>query len=490
MVSRFRRNTCKCNTFSLERFEQRLCFSATVFVESEVACCSVPSTTIASADFDQDGDIDVLSFRAAEPTGLVWYENTDGVGGFEEPTVIMAIDGNLWDFFGSAGTATDVDGDGDMDVVFGLPDDQRIVWFENDGRGRFGDAVNIASVDESTVSLAVGDLDGDNDVDVVTTGRTRGRVTWYENANGTGHFLLRESLDTETLGENRNSVATADIDGDGDLDIVHLGHGCCGSHVAWYENVDGRGEFSEQRVIVFMDGVNLTAANARDMDGDGDTDILVARGHDGIAWYENTVEVFFDEHQLLPKTHHFAWSAYAADLDRDGDLDVLSGGSAGIIWHENQGRAEFGTAVHISKSTSENSDLLRWVNVADIDRDGDLDVLSAQIGDELPDLNLGNTKWFENRLTGDSNDDGVFNSGDLLKVFAIGKYEDSTPNNTAFDEGDWDQDGDFTTADLVFAFQAGNYVSGDAPAASGIAAAVDWLLAQDNDTKKSRAFVA
>jgi hypothetical protein len=57
------------------------------------------------------------------------------------------------------------------------------------------------------------------------------------------------------------------------------------------------------------------------------------------------------------------------------------------------------------------------------------------------------------RLPGDVNKDGVFNSTDLVLVFQHGEYEDAEEGNSTFDEGDWNGDGDFNTRDLVFVFQ-------------------------------------
>ena len=65
----------------------------------------------------------------------------------------------------------------------------------------------------------------------------------------------------------------------------------------------------------------------------------------------------------------------------------------------------------------------------------------------------------DGRVLGDSNGDGVFDSGDLGAVFQAGEYEDDIAGNSTFAEGDWDGDGDFTTADLVLAFQRGGYVA-------------------------------
>jgi hypothetical protein len=62
-----------------------------------------------------------------------------------------------------------------------------------------------------------------------------------------------------------------------------------------------------------------------------------------------------------------------------------------------------------------------------------------------------------NRLPGDSNGDGVFDSSDLVTVFAAGEYEDDISSNSTFETGDWDRDGEFTSSDLVFVFRYGSY---------------------------------
>ena len=64
----------------------------------------------------------------------------------------------------------------------------------------------------------------------------------------------------------------------------------------------------------------------------------------------------------------------------------------------------------------------------------------------------------------------------------LGEYDDGIPNNSTFDEGDWNDNGDFDSEDIVFAFIAGTYVFDDAAASrSSLAAAVDAALADDDD---------
>jgi hypothetical protein len=65
---------------------------------------------------------------------------------------------------------------------------------------------------------------------------------------------------------------------------------------------------------------------------------------------------------------------------------------------------------------------------------------------------------------GDANLDGTFDSSDLVQIFQSAEFEDPTPGNSSWAEGDWDGDGDFLTSDLVLAFQMGNYVANAVPA--------------------------
>jgi hypothetical protein len=88
-------------------------------------------------------------------------------------------------------------------------------------------------------------------------------------------------------------------------------------------------------------------------------------------------------------------------------------------------------------------------------------------------------------VIGDSNHDGVFDSADLVLVFAAGEYEDNIAGNSTWEEGDWNGDGDFNSSDLVDAFAAGTYESGapaTAAAQDGLPAAelVDLALAADD----------
>jgi hypothetical protein len=110
--------------------------------------------------------------------------------------------------------------------------------------------------------------------------------------------------------------------------------------------------------------------------------------------------------------------------------------------------------------------------------DADIDALFLQIRSATPDLAYDLTGdgavdaadrdamilEVIGTAFGDSNLDGVFNSSDLVHVFALGKYEDGVGLNAGWADGDWNGDGEFSTSDLVLAFQYGGYSAAARPA--------------------------
>lgn len=76
---------------------------------------------------------------------------------------------------------------------------------------------------------------------------------------------------------------------------------------------------------------------------------------------------------------------------------------------------------------------------------------------------------------GDSNLDGVFDSGDLIEVFQRGEYEDGIDGNSGWEDGDWNGDGEFDSGDLVFVFQEGSYSNAVTDSHRLAAAAIDSI---------------
>ena len=338
------------------------------------------ATSTYSADLDGDGDMDVLSASYYDDK-IAWYENTDGNGNFGAQHVITKSADDAYSVY-----SADLDGDGDMDVLSASYGDDKIAWYENtDGNGNFGAQQVITKSADDAYSVYSADLDGDGDMDVLSASSSDDKIAWYENTDGNGTFGTQQVITTSA--SVANSVYSADLDGDGDMDVLSASYG--DDKIAWYENTDGNGTFGTQHVIT-TNAAWARSVYSADLDGDGDMDVLSASSsNDKIAWYENTDgNGTFGAQQVITTSADGAYSVYSADLDDDGDMDVLSASSEGnkIAWYENtDGNATFGTQQVITTS----ADGARSVYSADLDSDGDMDVLSASRFDDK-------IAWYEN----------------------------------------------------------------------------------------------
>lgn len=210
---------------------------------------------------------------------LLFHCRSFAQGMFGDPVVITrSVE------FGQSVYAADFDGDGDMDVLSASQNDHKIAWYENiDGLGTFGEQ-RVIKLEASAQFAFAADLDGDGDMDVLsasisdTTGGAS--VRWFENMDGQGNFGPQRKIETEPGGVA--AVHAEDLDGDGDMDVL------AGSPVTvWYENTDGLGNFGERRGIGFIGARHLHTA---DLDGDGDMDVLAASTY-LITWHPNLSEV-------------------------------------------------------------------------------------------------------------------------------------------------------------------------------------------------------
>ena len=282
--------------------------------------------------------------------------------------------------------------------------DDRVSWLRNDGNGSLEFPTQVLSDSSGTGSVAPADIDGDGDLDLVAGGYFDDEVSWYENTDGKGSFSQQKLISVNAVG--LQSVRTGDIDGDGDVDVLSASY--IDGKIAWYENLDGAGTFGPERVLRRMAG--SIDVHVADLDGDGDLDVLSASARDNtIAWFENTDgSGDFGNVQVLTRRAFGAEWVTTADLDNDGDLDVLgaSNGDGRVMWFENQGEGSFGSAQIVVSDGGSNA-----VEAADIDRDGDLDLVVTQ-------HDLSRIVWLENTGQQQFGDAQVI-SGGLTRVEAL-----------------------------------------------------------------------
>ncbi len=321
------------------------------------------------ADIDGDSDMDIISASAGGGNRVAWYENLDGQGSYSKQKTF-----STYADWATSVHASDLDGDGDMDVLFSSFENDKIAWFENlDGQGTFGLEQIITTDVSFAIDVYVSDLDGDGDMDVLSASENDNKIAWYENTNGQGLFGLPQVITTSA--EKAVSVHAEDLDGDGDMDVISASRD--DDKIAWYENTDGLGSFGPQQVVTTTaDGANVTLSE--DIDGDGDMDIISASfGDDKIAWYENTDgQGSFGPEQIITTLADGVHSAYVVDLDNDGDIDVLSAAALGkkIAWHENtDGQGVFAEEQIIKTYLNTGTTVI----AGDLNADGHMDVISS-----------------------------------------------------------------------------------------------------------------
>ena len=338
------------------------------------------TVSVFAADIDGDGDMDAIS--APYFTGkdrVDWYENNGARPPLFTAHTISTVALDVLSVY-----AADVDGDGDIDVLSASETDNKIAWYENNGGSPPAwTARTISTAASGAASVFAADVDGDGDTDVLSASHDDNKIAWYENNGGSPPAWTARTI--STAASAARSVAAADVDGDGDTDVLSASVG--DNKIAWYENNRGSPPAWTARTISTTAVQAISVASA-DVDGDGDTDVLSAsRGDDKIAWYENNggSPPAWTAHTISTAAD-LASSVAAADVDGDGDTDVLSASffDNKIAWYENDGAS---TPAWTTRIISSSASFAFKVFAADADRDGDLDVLSA--GD-------GTVAWYEN----------------------------------------------------------------------------------------------
>lgn len=294
---------------------------------------------VAFADIDGDGDQDVLITGADfNNSGVTKLYKNDGSGNFTlvTSTPFEAV-------IESSATFGDIDGDGDEDVVIiGYNSTSRggvSKLYTNDGNGNFTEVTSASLTGVYSGTAVFGDIDGDRDLDLLITGSTasNARSTKLYINNGSGNFTASTSSTLQNLGFS--SAAFGDIDGDGDSDLVLTGEVAyifpnSVSAAKVYKN-NGSGIFTEATNPAISGSPNGSIALA-DIDNDGDLDLITtgnvfansSTGPKTIVYTNDGSGNF----TLLsyPLSDVFYSSIAVADVDGDGNLDLLITGKTGL----------------------------------------------------------------------------------------------------------------------------------------------------------------
>ena len=291
--------------------------------------------SVFAADINGNGHQDVVVSARVGDFHIAWFENLDGSGNFGPLKHAGSFE------YVQTVDAQDMNGDGDIDIIAG--GNYKISWLENiDGLGTFGPE-KIISENAYTESINVNDIDGDGDMDIAMGDWTRDIVAWYENLDGQGNFGPEKVIASDAYGTN--TVDVKDMDNDGDLDVISVSWN---NYVGWYENLDGTGNFSAPHIISTTTDF-VYKIEVADFNGDGYNDVLGSKFDNGeIVLWRNEENGNFAQTQVLYTNAGNPIGITSADFNGDSQMDAAAGIyiSNQIVWFGNNG------PLHIEENTT------------------------------------------------------------------------------------------------------------------------------------------
>jgi hypothetical protein len=290
-------------------------------------------------------------------------------------------------------TVGDLDGDGDLDLVFangggfaspGAPEVQRV--YINDGSGAFSDE-SAARLGFSALARGVelGDIDGDGDLDLIVAQDFDRQPALFVN-DGAGFFTDVTAAQLPALVLSSSRAQFGDIDNDGDLDLYLTdGDGNrfgCGQYRVYVN--DGNGTFTDETAArhPIEDVCENMDCIFGDIDNDFDIDVRTAStGVANSRLYVNDGAGVFALSNAVPADQN-AYSYDFGDIDGDGDLDLLGVNarptSHGELLLLNDGDGSFSdVSTRLTPNPSEDDNDSKFF---DYDNDGDLDLVIARLG--------------------------------------------------------------------------------------------------------------
>jgi hypothetical protein len=260
---------------------------------------------LTASDVNGDGKVDLINVNYADSTISVFTNN--GQGGFVSAGIfgVGSYPNNL--------TAADVNGDGKMDMITANGGDHTLTVLTNNGSSGFVLADTLA-VGDWPASVAAADVNGDGKVDLICANFTDGTLMVLTNS-GNGGFLLAATL---AAGNGACVVTTADVNRDGKPDLI-----CANQNDNTVTVLTNNGSGGFVLSGTYAVGGSPNCVTAADVNGDGKVDLITANKNDGtLTVLTNDGRGGFVFSQAIVDIGGVR-SVVAADVNGDGSLDLI-----------------------------------------------------------------------------------------------------------------------------------------------------------------------
>ncbi|WP_293751776.1 CRTAC1 family protein [uncultured Paraglaciecola sp.] len=434
------------------------------------------SAGVAVADYNNDGYLDMYFVAGSGGTNQLYQNQGDDTFIEVASEAGIAISGVK----GSGPTFADIDGDGWLDLFVGAVDDDQYYLFQNNRNGTFTDITTSSGLlmtAANSVSSTFGDIDNDGDIDMfishwgnpIASDKSLGIVWRNDTHNYVIKFVdISSELGMDTLYQGQIVDTSfvpslSDIDSDGDIDLLLVSD----SGKSKVLRNDGN-KLTRTNDISVNDQFGMGSA-VGDIDNDGDMDWYVTSiyakasnsqssnnttSYNGNRLYINDGEGNFNNSAFVKRLDNggWAWAACFADFDNDGLTDIFhvnGWGQSGLDFSQYQDDI---SRFYLQQNDGSFKESAAEVNVNevkqgrgvicnDIDRDGDIDIITSN--------NDSNASFFRNELTTGHHYLTVQLQGNSPNTQALGAKIQVTPSTGSVQIKELRVDNNFVSTNAV-----------------------------------------